>query len=116
MIELKGYVTNLGKYNEGELVGEWVTFPIDEDEKEEIFERINIGGEYEEFFITDWDCEITEVIKDLGEYESITYINELAEALENVHDERLLYAALELGGYSKILDIIENIDSYTLLE
>ena len=29
---LKGFITNLGKYNEGELVGEWVTFPIDEDE------------------------------------------------------------------------------------
>ena len=26
----KAFITNLGKYNEGELVGEWVEFPIDE--------------------------------------------------------------------------------------
>ena len=25
---IEAYVTNLGKYNEGELVGEWVKFPI----------------------------------------------------------------------------------------
>ena len=30
--ELKAYVTNLGKYNEGELVGEWISFPVSADE------------------------------------------------------------------------------------
>ena len=29
-VYFKAFVTNLGKYNEGELVGEWVEFPIDE--------------------------------------------------------------------------------------
>lgn len=27
----EAFVTNLGKYNEGELVGEWVQFPTTED-------------------------------------------------------------------------------------
>ena len=26
------FITNLGKYNEGELIGEWVTLPISEEE------------------------------------------------------------------------------------
>ena len=39
----RAYITNLGKYNEGELVGEWVDFPIDEDEFNDILTRIEIG-------------------------------------------------------------------------
>ena len=32
-IHLYVYIANLGKYNEGYLVGAWFTFPIDEDRK-----------------------------------------------------------------------------------
>ena len=31
------YLTNLGKYNEGELVGEWVQLPISNEELQEVF-------------------------------------------------------------------------------
>ncbi len=113
MIELRGYLTNLGKYNEGELIGEWVTFPIEEDELEEVFERIGINDQYEEYFFTDYECDVPSVCKDLGEYSSINDFNDLAEALESVDDEDLLSAALELGGYD-VMDIIENIDDYSL--
>ena len=46
----EAYITNLGKYNEGELVGEL----------QKVFERIGIGSKddfghpYEEWFITDY--------------------------------------------------------------
>ena len=54
------FITNLGKYNEGNLVGEWVKFPTTEEELKKVFERIGIesgapdeyGGHYEEWFIT----------------------------------------------------------------
>lgn len=39
------FITNLGKYNEGELVGEWVKFPTTADELKKVFERIGIGQE-----------------------------------------------------------------------
>ena len=39
----EAFITNLGKYNEGELVGEWVKFPITNDEMQEVFKRIGIG-------------------------------------------------------------------------
>lgn len=113
MIELRGYLTNLGKYNEGELIGEWVTFPIDENEQNEIFERIGINDEYEEYFFTDYECDVPGVCADLAEYSSIENFNELAKALENANDEDLLAAALELGGY-EVMGIIENIDDYYL--
>ena len=36
------FITNLGKYNEGELVGEWVKFPTTPEEMQEVFKRIGI--------------------------------------------------------------------------
>ena len=43
----QAFVTNLGKYNEGELVGEWVKFPTTEEEMQKVFERIGIGSKDE---------------------------------------------------------------------
>ena len=37
---IEAFVTNLGKYNEGMLVGEWVKFPTTEEEMQKVFERI----------------------------------------------------------------------------
>jgi antirestriction protein len=96
MLEIKGYITNLGKYTEGELVGKWVTFPIDDEEFEQALEEIGINKQYEEYFFTDWDgcyycC--------FGEYESIDKLNELAEALEN-EGEELVKAIMEATGCS----------------
>lgn len=43
---IEAYVTNLGKYNEGELVGEWVKFPVTLDELKAVYERIGIDAEH----------------------------------------------------------------------
>ena len=42
---LAAYVTNLGKYNEGYLVGEWVKFPVTPDEMQDVFRRIGMKTE-----------------------------------------------------------------------
>lgn len=78
------YLTNLGKYNEGELVGEWVQLPISNEELLEVFKRIGINKEYEEYFITDYECDFYEI----GEYESINTLNEMAEKLDNLDEEQ----------------------------
>ena len=46
------YIANLGKYNEGELVGAWFTPPVD---FEEVKERIGLNDEYEEYAIHDYE-------------------------------------------------------------
>ena len=33
----EAFITNLGKYNEGELVGEWVKFPTTSEELQQVF-------------------------------------------------------------------------------
>lgn len=65
---LKIFVTNLGKYNEGELVGKWVDLEDygEWDDFEESAELASIGigaprwdgTVYEEWFVTDIDCDI----------------------------------------------------------
>ena len=54
-MKIEGYITNLGKYNEGELIGRWIEFPIDEDDLKKALEEIGINEEYEEYFITDYE-------------------------------------------------------------
>ena len=38
----EAYITNLGKYNEGELVGEWVKFPTTSEELQKVFSQFFI--------------------------------------------------------------------------
>lgn len=78
------YLTNLGKYNEGKLVGEWVQLPISDEELQEVFKRIGINEKYEEYFITDYECDFYEI----GEYESINTLNEMAKKLDNLDEEQ----------------------------
>lgn len=37
------FLTNLGKYNEGKLVDEWVELPVSNEELQEVFKRIGIN-------------------------------------------------------------------------
>lgn len=95
---LRIYLTNLGKYNEGELVGEWVELPVSQEELEKVFERIGINEEYEEFFITDYETDINAVT--VGEYDNLDELNELAEELEEVGEaEKKAIQAMLLDGY-----------------
>lgn len=108
MVEIKGFITNLGKYNEGELVGKWITFPIDEDGLQDVLKEIGccyenedgkyINTGYEEYFFTDWDAPAT-----FGEYEDITFLNQVAMDLEE-WDENTFYAAIEVWGFDEIID------------
>ena len=84
---LSVFLTNLGKYNEGELIGEWVSLPIDEDELATIRECIGINEEYEEEFLTDWESPIRALYEYIGEYTNIESLNELAEQLEDIPEE-----------------------------
>ena len=86
---ISGYITNLGKYNEGYLIGEWIDFPISDEDLAAVLERIGIsskpdeyGRYYEEYFFTDWDSNISGITANLGEYISIREVNEIAEKYE----------------------------------
>ena len=101
---LKIYITNLGKYNEGELIGEWVDLPISDDELQEVLERIGINENYEEYFITDYENDFNYAV---GEYDSIEELNEIAEQVDLLDDdEKTIVQALIDYGYS-FVDALE---------
>lgn len=102
---LKIYLSNLGKYNEGDLVGEWVTLPIGKKELEEVKERIGINEQYEEFFISDYESDIDGL--EIGEYDNIDQLNRLVKTLNDLNEyDREIAEALLSEGYS-IDDIFE---------
>ena len=115
MTILSAYVTNLGKYNEGTLVGEWVQFPATKEKINEVFKNIGIGGIYEEWFITDYESDIDYLTDSLGEFENLNELNYLAEMIDNLYemDVETLQGALCLESVSSVADIvnvIENLD------
>ena len=118
------FITNLGKYNEGELVGEWVKFPTTAEELKEVFKRIGIGQRddfgqpYEEWFITDYDCYVDGLYDKLGEYESLDELNYLASKLDEMSDSEYaqFQAGMEMGDHcgslQDIINLTENLDCY----
>ncbi len=114
------YLTNLGKYNEGCLIGSFTNWPINEDDLQGVLKAIGIDGvKYEEYFITDVESDISGISKVIKEYTSIKTLNELAETLDSLgsNDTDKLMAILETESYSTIaelIDIIDNLDEWYL--
>lgn len=75
------FLTNLGKYNEGELIGKWVEINENSemDDFEEYFKEIGINEEYEEYFITDYEAPF-----EIGEYDSIDSIVKKCEQCSEI--------------------------------
>lgn len=125
---IEAYITNLGKYNEGKLVGEWVRFPTTEEKMKKVFERIGIepgatdgyGGHYEEWFITDYDCYVPGLMEAarLGEYENLDELNFLASKIMELDDceldrfEAAMEVADETGSVKDIINLIDNPEKY----
>lgn len=109
MSALKGFITNLGLYNEGDLVGEWIEFPISDEDLEAVKKRIGIDENHEEWFFTDYESDF-DVTDSLGEYESIDHLNEIAEALNSIEEDGMREAvdAVISEGYD-VLDAIEKV-------
>lgn len=95
------WLTNLGKYNEGELICTELYLPATEEEIEEAFNKIGVkdGTMYEETFITDCESDISGVCDLVKEYSGIDYLNELAKKLEELdnYDLEVFSAIIENG-------------------
>lgn len=107
-MEFSAYITNLGKYNEGELIGEWVEFPCDEGDFEDVLARIGISSEYEEWFVTDYECELRGFNwEDLGEYPSYDALQDFGYMLEGIDDPEAVDNIAEDVG-----DLVQAVEIY----
>ena len=119
---MKIYLTNLGRYNEGYLIGKWVKLPVEEKMLNEVLEAIGINEYYEEYFISDVEendkfIGLSEVV---SEYSSVQALNKLAQRLEELSDEETdkLGAVLEYEAcrsVSDVLELIDKLDEFDLL-
>ena len=112
------FLTNLGRYNQGILMGEWVRLPVPAEKLDEVLERIGINGEYEEYFITDYEASFANL--NLSEYTSIEALNGFAERLDELESWEVekLAAVLEyesVNSITDIMDIIEHLDDFEVL-
>lgn len=115
----ESYITNLGKYNEGALVGEYLKFPTTTEEVQALLKRIGIDGvRYEEIFITDYDGDMPELYANFGEYESIDELNYLASLLSEMDENDLekFEAILDTGEHSgsvkELINLTQNLDCF----
>ena len=91
----EAYITNLGKYNEGRLVGETLKFPATTEEVQALLKRIGVG-----------------------EYESIDELNHLAHVLSDLDqsDIEKFEAVIDSGEYTgsvhDLINLAQNLDCY----
>lgn len=116
------FITNLGKYNEGELVGEWLTLPTTSEQVNLCLKRIEIDVyNYEEFFFTDYESTINGVSDHISEYSNLNELNYLASKLEELsNDDIEIYeVAIELGCHvqsvADLINLVDNLDCFELL-
>jgi len=116
---IAAYITNVGKYNEGSLQGEYLKLPATTEEVQALLSRINVDGVmYEETFITDYETDISGLSRYLGEYESINELNYLATLIEEMdeHDLAKFEAAVGFGEHSgsvkDLINLTQNLDGY----
>ena len=115
----EAYVTNLGKYNEGELVGEYLKFPTTPEEVQALLKRIGVDGvRYEEIFITDFNGDVLGLYDHLGEYENLDELNYLAALLSEMDqsDIEKFEAVIDAGEYTgsvkDLINLTQNLDCF----
>lgn len=96
---LKIYVTNLSKYNEGALVGEWVNLLC--EDIEEVLEKISNSGK-DELFISDYETDINGL--KVAEYEDSLQLNEIAEEIEEMREDELIAFQAYLEQYANNME------------
>lgn len=115
----EAYITNLGKYNEGELVGKTLKFPTTPQKVQALLKDIGVDGiRYEEFFITSFDGDVLGLYDYLGEYENLDELNHLACLLSELDQGELekFEAVIDGGSHtSSVADLInltQNLDCF----
>jgi len=92
---LKVYITDLAAYNNGYLLGKWITLPLDKENLEQEINEVlqlgsnTIGEETEEWFITDYEWENGISLKEVSEYEDIYALNEQLLLIQDVSEDIL---------------------------
>lgn len=112
--DIKIYIANLGKYNEGESVGEWFDLPINDIAV--ALKKIGVAPNtyYEEYAIHDYEINIKGL--KIGEYENLKKLNEQVTRLKalDTWDLKKLCAIIEAEALNlgEALEYLKDYDLY----
>jgi antirestriction protein len=95
---LKIYLTDLAAYNNGFLIGEWVSLPLDPAKLTYKIREILVEGQlqckssqhHEEWFITDYEWEDDLSLLKVDEYADVFALNDLVDELSSLDEHELL--------------------------
>jgi hypothetical protein len=109
-MKISVWVSNLAKYNAGELNGQWTDLPVD-DVNKDILDKIDLGkyptGYRDEWFISDYEAPFT-----IDEYADLYQLNELAKALEDYDTLEDVYYNLDDREAAGCEDVYEFDDEF----
>ena len=108
---LKIFISNLKEYNNGKIIGEWVSLPC-EDIKE-VLDKIS-NNDNDELFISDYETDISNL--KISEYDDILQLNEIAEEIDNLSDDEVIALQAYLEQYNDIEQALEEVrqGNYTI--
>lgn len=115
----EAYITNAGKYAEGQPMGGTLKFPTSAPEVEALLKRIGVDGvRYQEIFITSFDGDVLGLYDHLSEYENLDELNHLARLLSELPPSELetFEAVINKGDHTSsvadIINLVHNPDCY----
>ena len=108
---LKIFISNLKEYNNGKIIGEWVSLP--HEGLEEVLNKISNNGN-DELFISDYETDISNL--KISEYDDILQLNEIAEEIDNLSDDEVIALQAYLEQYNDIEQALEEVrqGNYTI--
>lgn len=113
MTVFEAYITNLGKYAEGQLVGETLKFPATTEEVQSLLKNIGVDGvRYEEFFITAFDGDVMGLYDYLTEYENLDELNHLAHLISELDSDEIETLGHIYVEDMELLDVPDNVLPY----
>ncbi len=118
------YIANLGMYNDGRLVGEWVKFPTTAEKMRQTLKNIGIGKKhnrdqaYDNWFVFD-DVSNLEVLEGLLN-SNINEMNYLASKLNGMSEDEYqkFRAAVKMGNHTgsiqELINLTDNLECYDI--
>ncbi len=90
---IKLYIADLGAYNAGKLVGEWIELPMEEEDLNAVLKKLSRDGQGD-YAIHDYEAPFS-----IDEHENPHKLNELAEKLEDTHvPSQVIFCAINTLG------------------
>ena len=110
-MKIKVFVSNLAKYNDGQLNGQWTTLPVD-NVNTDILDKLDLGGNSKDGYRDEWFISDYEAPFKIDQYDDLYALNELAEALEDYDTIKDVYYALDDREATGCEDVYEFDDEF----